>query len=191
MKKLIITLTCLVIMGGIMAQEHLSFKGVPINGTLKQYTAAMVKAGFKSLGTTTDGVARLSGDFAGYKDCVVYVSTLNNLDVVNRIEVLFPRKDTWSSIMDDYENLKSLLTTKYGKPSMNTERFTQPFRAASDGLKMSALRTGELEWFTIFSTDLGNIELTIVAASTDGRVKLTYFDKKNTETVRQSVLDDL
>lgn len=193
MKKLLVTLACLVIMGGIMAQEHLSFKGVPIDGTLKQYTAAMVKAGFKSEGTTNDGTALLSGDFAGYKGCYVGVSTLKNCDVVNRIVVLFPEKDTWSSLMSDYEHLKSMLTTKYGEPSMNREYFTgYAGKTDSDGIKMSALHNEELEWFTVYSTDLGNIELSVVSASYgQGMVRLGYFDKKNTETVHQNALDDL
>ena len=194
MKKLLVTLFCLVMMGGIMAQEeHLSFKGVPINGTLKQYTAAMVKAGFKSEGTTKDGVSMLSGDFAGYKGCIVGVSTLSNLDVVNRIVVLFPEKDTWSSLINDYEHLKSMLTTKYGNPEMNRELFTgYAGRTDDDGIKMMALHDEELEWFTVFTTDLGSIELSIVSASYGkGMVRLGYFDKKNTDTVTQSALDDL
>ena len=177
-----------------MAQEeHLSFKGVPINGTLKAYTAAMVKAGFKSEGTTKDGVSMLSGDFAGYKNCIVGVSTLSNLDVVNRIVVLFPEKDTWSSLINDYEHLKSMLTTKYGNPEMNREFFTgYAGRSYDDGIKMMALHDEELERFTVFTTDLGSIELSIVSASYGkGMVRLGYFDKKNTETVTQSALDDL
>ena len=193
MKKALVTLVCLIMMGGIMAQEeHLSFKGVPINGTLKQYTAAMVKAGFKSEGTQ-DGLSLLSGDFAGFKDCIVGVSTLSNCDVVNKIVVLFPEKDTWSSLINDYEHLKSMLTTKYGEPSMNREYFTgYAGRTDNDGIKMAALQDEELEWFTVFSTDLGNIELSLVSASYGkGMVRLGYFDKKNTETVTQSALDDL
>ena len=193
MKKLLVTLVCLVIMGGVMAQEeHLSFKGVPINGTLKQYTAAMVKAGFKSEGTQ-DGLSLLSGDFAGFKGCIVGVSTLTNCDVVNRIVVLFPEKDTWSSLMGDYEHLKSLLTTKYGEPDVVQEYFTgYAGRTDSDAIKMSALHSEELEWYTIFKTELGNIELSVVSASYGkGMVRLGYYDKKNTETVTQSALDDL
>ena len=176
-----------------MAQEeHLSFKGVPINGTLKQYTAAMVKAGFKSEGTQ-DGLSLLSGDFAGFKGCIVGVSTLTNCDVVNRIVVLFPEKDTWSSLMGDYEHLKSLLTTKYGEPDVVQEYFTgYAGRTDSDAIKMSALHSEELEWYTIFKTELGNIELSVVSASYGkGMVRLGYYNKKNTETVTQSALDDL
>ena len=176
-----------------MAQEeHLSFKGVPINGTLKAYTAAMVKAGFKSEGTQ-DGLSLLSGDFAGFKGCIVGVSTLTNCDVVNRIVVLFPEKDTWASLMGDYEHLKSLLTTKYGEPDVVQEYFTgYAGRTDSDAIKMSALHSEELEWYTIFKTELGNIEISVVSASYGkGMVRLGYYDKKNTETVTQSALDDL
>lgn len=174
-----------------MAQEeHLSFKGVPINGTLKQYTAAMVKAGFKSEGTQ-DGLSLLSGDFAGFKNCIVVVSTLKNCDVVNHIAVLFPEKDTWSALMGDYEQLKELLTEKYGEPEHNTERFTD--HVYSDNSRIYAVNNGEIEWFAVFSTDLGDIELTLVGGTIGykARVRLSYWDAKNSETVRQNALDDL
>lgn len=178
--------------GGIMAQEkHLSFKGVPIDGTLKQYTAAMVKAGFKSEGTQ-DGLSLLSGDFAGFKGCIVGVSTVSNCDVVNRIAVLFPEKDTWSALMGDYEHLKDLLTEKYGEPEMVRERFTK-YHGNDNGLKMYAVNDGEIEWFAVFSTDLGDIELTLVGGTFghQARVRLSYYDRANSETVRQSAIDDL
>ena len=48
--------------------EHLSFKGVPIDGTLNEYVAKMKAAGFSYLGTQ-DGTAILQGEFAGFKNC--------------------------------------------------------------------------------------------------------------------------
>lgn len=191
MKKVLVTLVCLIMMGGIMAQEeHLSFKGVPINGTLKAYTAAMVKAGFKSEGTQ-DGLSLLSGDFAGFKGCIVGVSTLKNCDVVNRIAVLFPEKETWSALLGDYEHLKDLLTEKYGEPEQNVERFND--RMYSDDSKIYAVNDGELEWYSVFSTELGDIELTLVGGTVGykARVRLSYWDAKNSSTVRQNALDDL
>lgn len=50
------------------SSEHLSFKGVPIDGTLNEYIYNMKKSGF-TLIRTEDGVAMLKGDFAAYKDC--------------------------------------------------------------------------------------------------------------------------
>ena len=45
--------------------EHLSFKGVPIDGTLNEYVSKMKAAGFSYLGTQ-EGAASLLGDFAGF-----------------------------------------------------------------------------------------------------------------------------
>ena len=192
MKRLLVTLVCLVIMGGVMAQEeHLSFKGVPINGTLKAYTAAMVKAGFKSEGTTKDGVSLLSGDFAGYKGCVIGVSTLSSCDVVNRIAVLFPEQETWTMLVYDYDHLKSMMTQKYGEADYNREEFTT-YTGDNNGLKMHALNDDQVVWYSGWTTDLGDIELSIVGGSyCKGMVRLVYFDKANSEKVRQNAIDDL
>lgn len=44
--------------------EHLTFKGIPIDGPLNAFVAKRKAAGFKHLGTE-DGFAYLEGDFAG------------------------------------------------------------------------------------------------------------------------------
>ena len=190
----LLLLACLTFAGSIFAQQHLSFKGVPINGTLKEYTDAMVKAGFHYEGTQ-DGISILSGDFAGYKNCIVGVSTLKNCDVVSRIAVLFPNKETWSSLLGDYENLKSMLSEKYGTPSESRERFFDNYIDNSTGniLIMSALHNDKYEWYTIFTTELGSIELSIIPADDydEGMVRLSYYDKANSEKVRNAAMDDL
>lgn len=192
MKNIITFFACLIIAGTSFAQQHLSFKGVPINGTLQEYTNAMVKAGFHYEGTQ-DGISMLTGDFAGYKNCIVGVSTLKNLDVVSHIVVLFPDKDTWTSALSDYETLKSMLTEKYGIPSDYKEKFIGYVGDFDNGLVMHALKDGEYEWYTIFSTDLGNIELSVISGTkyNTAAVRLGYYDKTNSEKVRSSAMDDL
>ena len=102
--------------------EHLSFKGVPIDGTLNEYVSKMKAAGFSYLGTQ-DGTAILQGDFAGFKSCTVGVSTLKAVNVVSTIGVIFPSHDDWSSLERDYDHLKSMLTQKYGEPNEVVEQF--------------------------------------------------------------------
>lgn len=172
--------------------DHLTFKGVPIDGTLKEYIAAMKKAGFNYKGTTDDGSAILVGDFAGYKNCSIIVSTLNNCDVVNRITVVFSDRNTWASLIDDFEKLKSMLTQKYGKPKQKIEQFTS-YTGDSSGLKMIALRNEELEWFTKYSTELGDVVLSLKEGTEykTGAVKLTYYDKINSSKVQNAAMGDL
>lgn len=175
----------------VSAQEHLKFKGVPIDGTLKNYTNAMINAGFQYEGTQ-DGVAVLSGDFAGYKGCIVGVSTLQNCDVVSWIAVIFPEKDTWISVLGDYEHLKDMLTEKYGNPQKSKEEFTGYIGDYDNGMVMHALSKDEYVWFTSFSTELGEIELSIISSDySKASVRLRYYDKINSEKVREAAMDDL
>lgn len=87
MKKLFFCLVCILIEEITLAQvQHMKFKGIPIDGTLKEYISAMTKVGFK-YDDTYEGVAILTGDFAGFKNCTFGVSTLQNCDLVNCIAV--------------------------------------------------------------------------------------------------------
>ncbi len=191
-KHLTLLLACLLFAGTTFAQQHLSFKGVPIDGTLKAYTDAMVKAGFHYEGTQ-DGISLLSGDFAGYKNCIVGVSTLKNCDVVNRIAVLFPDRDTWPSLLNEYEHLKEMLTEKYGAPSDSKEQFTGYVGDYNNALIMHAIKNGEYVWYTTFTTELGEIELSFVEGTKyqTAKVRLLYSDKANSDKVRKAAMDDL
>ena len=194
MKKLfaILSLSSLLLAGSVICQaQHLTFKGIPITGTLKEFTNAMVQKGFHHE-LTQDGVALFSGDFAGNEDCSIGVLTLHNQDMVNRVSVFFSDHDTWPSLQHQYEILKSLLTKKYGDPAEWSERFTSML-ITSDYDKISALRSGEYYWYTKFITENGEIRVSLVEGMEyhTGRVCLIYYDKTNTEKARQAAFDDL
>ena len=178
--------------GSVPAQSHLSFKGVPIDGTLKDFKDAMIKAGFNYQGEE-DGAALLSGDFAGYKNVMIIVYTLANCDVVSHIAVVFPENSTWSELLADYENLKEMMTKKYGRPKACQEKFTR-YVGDSGDLRLTALSKGEYDWYTNYETDLGSIKLTISKGWEHyytGCAVLVYKDKINAEKVSNSAIDDL
>lgn len=196
MKKIIATLSFLMIlMSSSFAQssEHLKFKGVPIDGTLNEYVNKMKQAGFV-LEETEDGVALLSGEFAGYSDCIVGVKTLQKLNLVHEIVVLFPSQDKWAGLNYDYERLKTMLTKKYGEPDECMEKFNSPsYRIEDDNDKMREVRMNNCKYYSTYNTDNGSISLTI---SNDGyefgcRVKLFYTDKTNSEIFDDAVMEDL
>lgn len=58
---------------------------------------------------------------------------------------------------------------------------------------MSALHNDKYEWYTIFTTELGSIELSIIPADDydEGMVRLSYYDKANSKKVRNAAMDDL
>ena len=185
----------MVLMSSSFAQssEHLKFKGVPIDGTLNEYVNKMKQAGFY-YETTEDGIALLSGEFAGYSDCIVGVKTLQKLNLVHEIVVLFPSQDKWAGLNYDYERLKTMLTKKYGEPDECIERFNAPsYMTMDDNAKMYQVESNNCEYYSKYDTNNGSISLTI---SNDGyefgcRVKLFYTDKTNSEIFDDAVMEDL
>ncbi len=171
--------------------EHLSFKGIPIDGTLKEYVSKMEKSGFSHL-ITEDGSALFQGDFAGYKDCYVGVNTYQQIDIVNKVVVFFPDRDTWSNLSGNYFNLKEMLTEKYGKPSDVVEEFDGYSKPRNDNSKMIAVLTDRCIYYSIWETNVGEIQLSIENISFQRSfVKLGYYDKINSEIIRAKALDDL
>jgi hypothetical protein len=171
--------------------KHLIFKGVPLDGKLDQYILKMKQNGFKDI-STTDGIAMLQGDFAGYKDCYVGVSTLKQKDLVHKIVVLFPEKETWSTLSGNYFNLKQMLQEKYGNPTDVVEKFDTFKEPRDDNSKMYEVKFDRCKYYSIWDTDKGEIQLAIDHNSvTSCFVKLVYFDKINSATVKKQAIDDL
>lgn len=194
MKKVILILVSILISVISFAQsnsEHLSFKGVPIDGTLNEYVAKMITAGFKYIGEQDDS-AILQGDFAGFKNCTVGVSTLKAVNVVSTIGVMFPACEEWSSLEQDYELLRSMLSQKYGEPTEVVERFQGRTTPDTNNEKLHELLMDRCTWYTTYETTKGDIQLSLQKGDYGKYfVLLQYYDKINTDIVRSAAMDDL
>jgi len=172
-------------------KQHMTFKGVPIDGTIKEFVLKMKKSGSTHI-FTEDGLAMLKGDFAAYKDCILGVATLKQNDLVSKITVIFPESDTWSSLSYDYYNLKELLTEKYREPSEIVERFDTDFEPEDDNSKLYEVGMNRCKFRTTYETENGSIQLSI---ENDGFstsfIRLSYFDKMNCKIIREKAKGDL
>lgn len=194
MKRILISIVAMALSLAAFAQtesQHLTFKGVPIDGTLNQFVANMKAKGFVGA-VNKDGTAALQGDFAGYKGCYIIVSTLQNKDLVSTIGVVFPECDTWGTLEGNYLKLKKMLTIKYGEPAEVVEGFQRPRYADDDNSKMYELKSDRCNYQTQFLTEKGNIVLKLINGDF-GRchVLLGYYDKINGLEVEAAAMDDL
>lgn len=169
--------------------EHLVFKGVPIDGKLSEYVAKMKQSGFKMI-EMGSGIAILKGDFATYKECTIGVATLQGKDLVCKISVIFPEMESWSSLSSNYFTLKELLTEKYGEPSENIEDFSG-YEPESDGDKMTKVHLDACKYITTYETDKGSIQLSIKGDISTAFVILSYFDKINSDIIKEKAKSDL
>ncbi len=218
MKKILFPLFLLFLMGctqNSKDSEHLQFKGIPINGTLESFVSKMEDAGYEVV-DKEDGIALMRGEFAGSKNCELYVSAFESIDVVNFVGVMFPSNDDSDLVKRDYDKLKTMLTEKYGTPVVDEvgkmdriENFIEeeelyiPEDLYADTVVVHAdtmcfsghtdieNKYGD-EPFAVFSTSKGNIEITITKNRMySDCVLIRYYDKKNTERVVVQAKKDL
>lgn len=190
MKKLFITLLATVLLAPIFAQtEHMKFKGIPIDGSLADFSNQMMQKGFTYLGTE-DGSAVFTGEFASYKDCSIGVISSHSTKTVSKVGVIFPEHDTWAQLYGNYSQIKELLIIKYGEPAESTEMF-QGYVSDDDNLKMHEVGMNQCKYNSTWETEKGTIRLEIANDNFTCYVALHYWDKINTKAVRNSALDDL
>jgi len=194
MKKIILLLTLMCAAVMLPAQEnneHLTFKGIPIDGTLKEFTAKLKQKGFTHI-SSEEGAAMFNGDFAGYKNCTAVVISSKERDLVCKVGVVFSSCDKWSELESNYMSLKRMLTEKYGEPSECVEKFQSPFPPKDDNQKMHSLRLDMCKYYSVFETERGNIELQLSHQSiTKCFVTLSYYDGINQKAILSDAMDDL
>jgi len=151
----------------------------------------MKQSGFKLI-SSDNGITTLQGEFAGFKDCIIGIPTLNNKDLVAIVAIIFPEQKTWSMLSSNYFSLKKLLTEKYGEPSECVEKFESELMASDDNGKMMEVGLDNCKYFTIYEIVKGSIELSIEHNGLiSGFVLLKYIDKINGEVVKSQAIDDL
>jgi len=188
---LTITFALTTIFSIAQTSEHLSFKGVQIDGKLDEYVSKMKQNGFTHLGTEK-GIAILNGDFAGYKNCNVGVSTLSSNDLVYKISVLLPEQDKWSGLSSNYFELKQMLIEKYGNPKDVVEKFDGNSEPKDDKSKMYQVMFDRCKYYSIWKTEKGEIQLSIDRSDASScNVKLLYVDKINGDKIKAKAKDDL
>jgi hypothetical protein len=194
MKAIFTTLSAILLSLHLCAQsaenQHLLFKGVPIDGTLSEYVEKMKLNGFVVM-DSEPGTYVLQGDFAGYKDCFVGVVTMKQKDLVSRIKVLFPERDDWASLYGNYVNLKEMLIQKYGQPTEVVEVFPSYPSLTDEGLKFTYAQVGQCNYKTVFDTPKGQVSLYIDNTDSKCFVGLSYTDKINGEIMKAKAIDDL
>lgn len=98
MKKILITLTVLFAVIDIMAQEHLSFKGIPIEGSMTEFCQKLKSKGFTSIGRENN-ITLFSGDFTG-RQATVGVTATDDGKNVFAVVVLFDPSGEWNTLVN-------------------------------------------------------------------------------------------
>lgn len=189
MRKILITLTVLFAAIDIMAQEHLSFKGIPIEGSMTEFCQKLKSKGFTSI-ARENNITLFSGDFTG-RQATVGVTATGDRKNVFAVAVLFDPSGEWNTLVSTYDYYKDLYTRKYGKPTISKEN--NPAHLDSNIALMAEVYQGTVVYNSVWKVTGGDIVLSIEKSSGvyEGMVMIYYRDSQNVETKIQNDLDDI
>ena len=183
MKKILASLAVFLAVINIMAQEHLSFKGIPIEGSMTEFCQKLKTKGFTSIGQENN-------IFTG-SEATVGVTATDDGKNVFAVVVLFEPSGEWNTLVNTYDYYKDLYTRKYGKPSISKEK--NPALSDSNTALMAEVHQGTVVYGSAWEVTGGDIQLSIEKSSGvyEGMVLIRYRDSQNVEAKIQSDLDDI
>lgn len=189
MRKFLVTLTLLFAMINSMAQEHLSFKGIPIEGSMTSFCQKLKAKGFTSIGRDNN-LTLFKGNFTGRNATVGVTATDNGEDIFS-VVVLFDPSGEWNTLVNTYDYYKDLYTRKYGKPTISKEE--NPANSDSNTALMEEVYQGTVVYGSAWEVTGGEIQLSIEKSSGvyEGLVMIWYRDSQNVENKIQNDLDDI
>ena len=189
MRKLVITFTMLFAVISLMAQEHLSFKGIPIEGSMTAFCQKLKAKGFTSIGSENN-LTLFTGDFTGRNATVGVTATDDGKDVF-AVVVLFDPSGEWNALINTYDYYKDLYTRKYGEPSISKEK--NPALSDSNTALMAEVHQGTVVYGSAWEVTGGDIQLSIEKSSGvyKGMVMIRYRDSQNVEAKIQNDLNDI
>lgn len=190
MKKLLISILMILATLAVFAQgEHLTFKGVPIDGTKKAFTAALTGTGCTFAGER-DGVLIFTGSFTTYDNCIICARAAH--DNVYMVSVFLHPYNSWERIFSEYTFLKGILVSKYGDPASSTEEFQGYEQPMTDSDRFLRLQLGDCNFESQFSAESkGTILLKMASSSGTPIIFLSYYDAVNQQKALNASMNDL
>lgn len=170
-------------------QEHLTFKGISIEGSLTSFCQKLKAKGFTQIGRDNNDML-LTGDFTG-KTATVLVAATNDGKNVYGVTVLFDPSGEWNTLVNTYDYYKDLYTRKYGKSKVSKEY--NPAYGDSNVLKMSEVQQGTITWESAWEVIGGRIELSIEKSGGvyKGMVVIRYRDSQNVDAKIKSDMEEI
>lgn len=190
MKHIFLSICILFVAIAANAQEHLSFKGIPIEGSITTFCQKLKAKGLEQV-HSEDNIRLFTGDFTGRDATIGVVADQTGKNVFS-VVVIFPASREWNTLVNTYNHFKDLYTEKYGNPSFSREH--NPSHGKGNTALMAEVYQGTVVYGSEFNAPGGTIQLSIdkkVDGIYQGEVIIRYKDAQNIESKRKSDLDEI
>ena len=159
----------------VFSQEHLDFRGIPIDGHIDNFIAKMKTLGY-TISSKDDVSAIMKGKFTN-RDADIFILATPQTKTVFKVFVDFEKESSWSTLKNNYFDYKELYIKKYGETEHAYEFFSKPYYEG-DGYELQALTKEKCTYATFFKTQNG---IVVVELTKYECLRLAYEDKINIE----------
>ena len=171
------------------AQEHLDFRGVPIDGHLDDFVSKMETMGY-TVKQREGEIVIMTGQFTN-RDVELWIVSSSQTKTVWKVIIDFSKSSSWSSLESSYFEYKDLYIKKYGSTKNSYEFFSKPYYKG-DGYELQALRKDKCTYATFFKTANGTSAVKLTKFE---NLQIGYEDKINADKSSQektaSALDEI
>lgn len=158
----------------IMAQKHLKFMGIPIDGKRDAMIVKMKEVGFTIQTQQNEVGTELFGNYMNSEGWLrIWNSNISK--TVYLLEFIFPKGD-FNTVYEHYIGLKNVLLGIYGKP-------TEVLEDKPEEIFDTAWDLGVFTFATYYETEEGLITLEI--SEKQHRVEISFQDNINAEIMRK------
>jgi hypothetical protein len=185
MKRILLLFVLLLSISPIKSQEHLKFRGVPIDGNVNSFIDKLRDLGYYLYDSSDSDEIIMKGKFLN-KDCDIIIVTTPKYRTVAKVVVSTQEYYSWSSIKKDYIEVKHQYCIKYGDPK-SYEFFSKPY-TEGDGDEMSALKLDKCTFMSVYYTMIGKICVKMTLSS---NIWIEYEDNYNMEKMDKEIQDEI
>ena len=176
MKRFLTLIAFVFLAFALFAQEHLTFKNIPIDGDIKNFTQEMIKAGFKvNANNSSDSSTWFKGEFMGKESDILVSHTPKGL--VFKVIVLH-EYTSWRNLSSAFDDATELYTQKYGMPKSKYQFFSSPYYKG-DGYELQALRNDKCHYFFIWEVTNGALSVRLQYLLGNYYLTMVYEDAIN------------
>lgn len=189
MKKLFLSALIFALGFNCMAQEHLKYKGLEINGSISEFCQKLQESGFQTINQKPK-LIEMKGNFSNLENCDVALVGLEKEDLIYKVVTVSKQYSSVSQALTDYQTLNKNLMLKYANyTDINFD--TLGISDISMAKFMSDIHNDKRKINAFYQDKRGFIEISMREIDLQPIIVVIYIDKKNNNKKLKEEYEDL
>lgn len=174
MKRITTILLCLLCTITMMAEGHMKFRTLSIDGDLKTAIKQVKKWGL--MGMKIKNVAAMMGTLDG-EDVILALIATPETNTLFSVSIVYEGSDQWSEQLAKYQDINAKLAAQYGEPTKVIDQWEEPY--SIDNNPIQAFQEEKAVYSSTYTTSEGYVSINLMY--TDGKIctAVAYVDEQN------------